>query len=437
MIRAACRRWGLWVLLLVAACGPRPDGDPTASSAPTVEPGWVVSWATAAYNAGPLARGSVFEDGLDDQTVRNVARLSTGGSQIRLRLSNRLGLEPTTFDAVTVARGTGGSTADAATLRRVTFAGRDRVSVEAGGQAVSDPVDLEIGGGQDVVVSLYAAGATGAVTGHRGGGQTVYVSGPGDHTMSPDGTAFTDHARGWLFLEAVDVLAPARVRGAIVALGDSTTIGAASTVDENRRWTDVVARRLANRDEAEPTFSIVNLAISGNRMLSDSPCFGESALARFERDVLAQTGVVAVVLLEGVNDLGHPDGLATASDRIRPCIAAPVVSADEMMTAYLGLAEAARAGGLRIYGGTILPYGGNPSWTPAAEGTRHAINQAILADGVFDGVIDFAAAVVDPEDPTQMAPAFDSGDGLHPGDAGYRAMGDAVDLSLFDPLLAQ
>ncbi len=421
------------VLMVTVACGP-PAGPEPITPAPS---SWVVSWAAATYRAGPLARDSVFERGLHDQTVRNVVRLSVGGSQVRVRVSNRVGDRALSFDAVSIGLGAGGAALDVTRSYPLTFEGRAEVTIPAGAHAVSDAVALPVDAGDDLLVSLFASEATGPVTGHRGGGQSVYLSVAGDHTMAAAPAAFPEQALGWLFLEAVDVLAPPNVRGAIVALGDSTTIGAASTPDENRRWTDVVARRLANRVEGEPTFSIVNVAISGNRVLTDSPCFGESALARFERDALGQTGVVAVVVLEGINDLGHPDGLATASDRFRPCVTAPVVSVDDMTAAYRDLVATARARGVPTYGGTILPYGGNQVWTRNAEAERQAINRAILSGQLFDGAIDFDAALADPEDRVRLAPAFDSGDGLHPTDAGYQAMGDVFDLSLFDPLLTR
>lgn len=422
--------------LLLASCSEPPRDDPAANPVPVDGPRWTAAWAASAYDSGPLAAGSTLDVGIANQTLRNVARVSIGGSAVRLRLSNLMGAEPVTFDAVSVGIGEVGAVIVAGSLRAVTFGGRAGVTLRDGARAVSDPVDLALAPGVDVVVSLYSAGPTGRLTGHRGGGQTGFVADGGDATaeVANADQRFAGTAVAWYVLEAIDVLAPPEVQGVVVALGDSTTIGAASTIDANRRWTDVVARRLASVDGG-PTVSVVNAGISGNRVLTSSACFGENAVARLERDVLAQTGVAALFLFEGTNDLGHPDGLADASARIRPCVNAPQVTAEDMVGAYQQIVALARARGLSVFGGTILPYGGYRAWTPAGEAKRETINDWILTSGAFDGTVDFAATVADADDPTRLAPPFDSGDHLHPSDAGYAAMGEAVDLAMFSRLV--
>jgi lysophospholipase L1-like esterase len=240
----------------------------------------------------------------------------------------------------------------------------------------------------------------------------VYASAAGNHAGSAS-LPVASRATSWFLLARVEVSAPANA-GAVVTFGDSITDGARSTTDTNNRWPDHLARRLAaNRGTA---MAVLNAGISGNRVLGDGA--GVSALARFDRDVLMQTGVTHVVVMEGINDFG----LARNN---------PSPSADDLIAGHKQLIERAKARGLRIYGATLTPFEGAAYWTPEGEAKRQALNEWIRKSGAYDGVIDFDAATRDPNAPTKILPAYDSGDHLHPGDAGYKAMGEAVDLALF------
>jgi lysophospholipase L1-like esterase len=223
----------------------------------------------------------------------------------------------------------------------------------------------------------------------------------------------------------VEVLAPTGVKGAVVALGDSITDGASSRPDKNERWTDVLARRLL---ASHTEIAVLNAGIAGNRVLTTSPCWGQNALARLGRDVLAQAGIEAVILFEGTNDIGQPDTRAMENN---PCLSRTQVTADEIIAGYKQIIARTHARGLKIFGATILPYQGFGAWTAAGEAKRVAVNQWIRTSGASDGVIDFDAALRDPATPARMAPQYDSGDHLHPGPAGHEAMGNAVDLALF------
>jgi len=329
-----------------------------------------------------------------------------------------------------------------ATLRprsnhEVTFGGSRSVMIPEGAEVLSDPVSLAVGSGQNLAISLFTAAETGPATVHGSAFQTNYVSGTGNFAADENAAAFVTapnqtagQTKGrtigsWYFLSAVEVLASASAKGAVVALGDSITDGASSRPEKNERWTDVLATRLlAGQNE----IAVLNAGIGGNRVLSTSPCWGQNALARLGRDVLSQTGIKAVILFEGTNDIGQPDTPAAATN---PCLTRTQITADELIAGYKQIVARTHARGIKIFGATILPYQGFGGWTTTGEAKRVAVNQWIRTSGAFDGFIDFDAAVRDPAMPSRMAPQFDSGDHLHPGPAGHKAMGDAVDLALF------
>jgi lysophospholipase L1-like esterase len=223
----------------------------------------------------------------------------------------------------------------------------------------------------------------------------------------------------------VEVLASANVKGAVVALGDSITDGASTRPDKNERWTDVLARRLL---ASHAEIAVLNAGIGGNRVLTSSPCWGQNALARLGRDVLAQAGIEAVILFEGTNDIGQPD---TKVLETNPCLSRTQVTADEIIAGYKQIIVRTHARGLKIFGATIRPYQGFGAWTTTGEAKRVAVNEWIRTSKAFDGVIDFNAALRDPVNPARMAAQYDSGDHLHPGPAGHEAMGNVVDLALF------
>ena len=352
---------------------------------------------------------------VNNQTLRQIVRTSVGGSRVRVVLSNVFGTAPIAVGAADIAPRSGDASVVAASVKPVTFGGSPAATILPGAVLVSDPIDMAVAPLSDLVVDLFLPGELGTgpspVTTHNGASQTNYLSQAGDHTgaaalPSPTRTG------AWFLLARIEVMAPANA-AAVVAFGDSITDGARSTVDTNNRWPDHLARRLAANGRP---VGVLNAGISGNRVLSDGA--GVSALARFDKDVLMQTGVTHVVVMEGINDIG----LARAN---------PSPSAADIIAGHKQLIERARARGLKIYGATLTPFEGAAYFSPEGEAKRQAVNEWIRTSKAYDGVIDFDAVTRDPAAPARFLPAYDSGDHLHPGDAGYKAMGEAVDLALF------
>lgn len=362
---------------------------------------WVGTWASAQLPDGP---------GLRDQTERAIVRASVGGDLVRVRLSNVFGSRPVTFAEVSAAAAVGPACAAVVpgSVRRVRFGRRASVTVPAGAETVSDPIRLRVQPAQDLAISLAVRGATGPATHHSVASATAFLTaaGSGCHVADVDGGPFTEPIGSWLFLAGVDVHTAAA--GTVVAFGDSITDGYQSTADANRRYPDVLASLLDGR------LGVLNQGISGNRLLRDSPVFGVRALDRFDRDVLDQAGARAVVVLLGINDIGH------IPHQLDP---APIVSGLGELTAR------ARGRGLRVVGGTLLPFGDaafDDFSTPAGEVARQAVNRWIRTGGAFDAVADFDRVMASPAHPLRLHPAFDSGDHLHPNDRGYRAMAETV-----------
>lgn len=378
---------------------------------------WVGTWA-AAPQAPPdnAANADSGDAGFSNQTVRMIVRVSIGGEELRVRFSNAFGNTAVTLGDAHVAISGKGAAIVAGTDRALTFSGRDSFTIPPNAIVLSDPVKLHVPALTSLTVSVFAPDATGPATWHPLGRATTYIAGPGDLCVSAD-MPDAKTATSWYWLSGVDVLASQRT-AAIVTLGDSITDGAAATLDANKRWPDVLAEQLAERNDAnsEP-LAVLNEGISGNRLLHDVD--GQNALARFERDVLAQDGVRYLIVLEGINDIGwpHMQGGKYAGD---------AVSADEMIAALRQLAERAHTHGIRVYGGTLTPFGGAFYETPDGEAEREAVNKWIRTSGAFDGVIDFEKVTRDPSQTGKFLSPYDSGDHLHPGDAGYNAMGRAA-----------
>lgn len=387
------------------------------SAGRSATPHWVGSWASSQMRAE--GGGAIPTAALGDLTIRQNVRLSLGGERLRVRLSNAFGTTRLTVDAAHLARATGPASAriepGGAAL---TFAGRPAVTIPPGAEATSDPVSLRVQPLGRVAVSLYLRRAPAVQTSHAWSRAFGWHA-RGNRVAAPDlpGARRDTH---WYFLAGVDVEAPAPA-AAIVTFGDSITDGFGVAHDSDRRWPDLLARRL-QANPATRHLAVLNHGIGGNRVLLNG--FGPSALGRFERDVLAQPGVRFLVLLEGVNDIGTIPR-ATVPER-RAFIG-------RMIAAYERLIGRARARGIRVIGATILPFGGSEHDRPAGihEADRQAINAWIRAPGHFDALLDFDALVRDPANPARMRRAYDSGDGLHPSIAGYQAMADSVPLSLF------
>jgi lysophospholipase L1-like esterase len=383
-------------------------------------PRWIGTWASAQQPIEPA--GTAPDVDLSGVTLRQVVRLSVGGDKVRLRLSNAFGIAPLMLSAVHVARAVspGSPRIDVSTDKAVTFAGGGTVTIPAGADYLSDPIALPVGPRSDLAISIRYDAAPAHQTQHTASHATSWTL-AGDHVAAPDlpGAKTFTH---WLQISGVDVSRASG--GAVVALGDSITDGSWSTTDGNDRWPDVLATRL-QADPRTAGLGVLNVGIGGNRVLLDGR--GPSALARFDRDVLTQAGARYLVVLEGVNDLGT----LTKDQPATPQAHADLVR--RLTAAYAQIIARAHERGLRVYGATILPFGGAVSYHPDAanEADRQAVNAWIRTPGHFDGVIDFEVAVRDPARPDRLLPANDSGDHLHPSPAGYRAMGQAIDLNLF------
>ncbi len=379
---------------------------------------WAATWAAAPMAAAPakLAAPDDFSPaGFDDQTIRDIIWASAGGQAARIRLSNQFGTRPVTFRQIDLGLSAGGPLIFTGTDHRVTFAGRTSVTIAPGATAVSDPVAMTIPAQTDLAVSLYASGPTGPATYHSDAQQVSYVSGPGDYAGSQAAAPFTITSQHWYFLTEVDVQSGAATGATIVAFGDSITDGYRSAVGANDRWPDDLTRRFLARSPGQ-VHPVVDEGISGNRVLASSDLFGASAQARFLADTAGLSGARYVILLEGINDIGYT-----------------LTPAGAIIAGYEHLIAAAHAAGLKIFGATLTPFQGSVYYSAAGDADREAVDRWIRTSGAFDGVIDFDQALRDPADPLRLRPAYDSGDHLHPDDAGYQAMADAISLALFRP----
>ena len=383
---------------------------------------WVPTWG--ASPAPQLAdQAQMREAGLlfDRQTLREIVHTSIAGSMVRVRLSNAYGPSTLEIGAAHLALRQKDSAIVPGSDRALTFSGRSAVAIPPNGEVLSDPVSLETPAAGDLAVSLFIPKAETGSGVHYSAMQTSYV-GSGDLTSAaavPDAVPL----HSWVFLTGIDVEAPVS-SSAVITFGDSITDGARSTTDANQRWPDVLAARLQAR--TGPRIGVLNAGIGGNRILHDGTNvrYGVNALARFSRDVLAMPGVKYIIVLEGINDIGHSGSSAPESE---------AVTADDIIAGLKQLIARAHEKGIKIFGATLTPFEGTASrgyFTPEKEVERKAVNEWIRTSKAFDGFIDFDKAVRDPAHPDRFLPLYDGGDHLHPGDAGYKAMGEAIDLSL-------
>ncbi|GGU32636.1 SGNH hydrolase [Nocardioides albus] len=381
----------------------------TPAQAAPVHP--VGTWGASADEVG----GAVGAAGLTDRSVRNLVHTSLGGSGVRVTLSNAFGDRPVTFTSTHLGLAGDGAEVVPGTNRPMTFEGADEVTVAPGTEVLSDPVDATVPADATLAVSFHVVGESGPITGHDVATQTSYVSGTAGADVAGEeaGAAFTTQISSWYWVESVVVEKPRRVRTAVF-FGDSITDGNGSTAGADRRYPDQVADRLVTSRFAG-RFGVMNEGISANRVLADSTG-GQRGLDRFRRDVLDQPGVSTVVVLAGINDIrwDHAD------------------DASDLITAYRDLIAQAHSEDVCVVGATLTPYEGGSRYTPARDQVRVAVNEWIRTSGEFDGIVDFDAATRDPARPARFLPAYDSGDHLHPGDAGYAAMAEAFDLSLLE-----
>jgi lysophospholipase L1-like esterase len=382
---------------------------------------WVASWATSQMI--PATKDALPATDVTDGTLRQSLRLSTGGGKIRVRLSNAFGTEPLKLSGahVALAAAPGSARIDPASDRALTFSGRPEVTIPAGAEYLSDPIDFPAAPLANLAITLRFDGAPPAQQTSHPGSRTTSWFGTGDQLAAAELTGGKSIDR-WFVISGVDVQ---RTAGAsLVTFGDSITDGYGVTTNGNNRWPDILAARL-QADPRTKGVGVLNAGIGGNRLVLDG--LGPNAMARFDRDVLNQAGVKYVILLEGVNDLGTLTREQPASPEAHAALVA------RMTTSYDQMIRRARERGIKIYGATVMPYGGSGYYHPDAvnEQDRQAINAWIRTPGRFDAVIDFDKLMADPANPNKLSPAYDSGDGLHPSLAGYKAMADAVPLDLF------
>lgn len=421
---------GLLVVAAVGSClAPLSMAQLAPAGAQESGTRWVVTWGSAPIAPGLTTINALFDNDLsrsfENQTIRHIVHTSVGGKRVRIRLSNAFGFEPLRIGAAQVALRRADASIYPGTSRRLTFSGQASILVPAGAVAVSDSVDFEVPGASDLAVSLYLPALTEPATYHEVTSQTSYVTGPGNFVGATDlpGAAPTTST---FYLSVVEVL-PSESIGTLVALGDSITQGGGSTLNENRSWPDRLSARL-NPVPHRPRLSVVNQGVGCGRLLFD--ICGPNGAARFDRDVLAVTGVRHVIVALGLNDLMLPSILPLFG---KDAFAAETVSAADIITGLHQLTLRARARSIRIYGATITPNGSSTvpgAFTPEIEAKRQAVNRWIRTGGAFDGVIDFDAAIRDPADPTRMLSTLDA-DGVHPNDEGHAAMANAINLSMF------
>ena len=392
--------------------------SPTAASASSS--GWVETWAAAPTKPTQMVANRA-DDGFRDQTIRNLLFTSVGGQEVRIRLSNLYGDRPLHIGAA----GVGAVASDgnlSGSAYPVTFNGSRSVVVPAGQEVVSDAVAMPVSPLEDLAVSVYVPQATGPATLHFFSQQDNYLA-PGNHVSDTSDHAYQIRDTSWYFLDGVEVLGADKRAGTVVAFGDSITDGIGSTDGADDRWPDFLARRLdAKYGNQAP--GVLNEGLGGNRVLNPSACYGASGVARFNQDVLDQPGVRAVIVLEGINDIGYGE------DADVGCVAPTTnVSAAQIIGGYKKMIAMAHAHGIKIIGATLTPFESSWFWTVGGQAKWTAVNHWILTSGAFDGVADFARVLADPGNPNYINPAYDSGDGLHPSDAGYQAMADAISLS--------
>ena len=405
--RAGLPLAALAAILVVGPVSAAPKPKPAVAAAPLST--WSAAWAIAPLPSVAVARPNEVRS-FSDVTVRQVMRLNLGGEAIHLRLTNELSERTLKVGAMSVALAGADGKLQGAPIP-VTFGGKAEASIPPGAPLLSDPIALPVKAMDHLSVSTFYVEPT-APAGHR---VRLFVSPQGNHVGKAE-IAGEQATRGPGLISGVEVRGPSQ-RPVVVAIGDSITEGARSTPDADMGWPEQLAARIAARGGE---VGVVNVGISGGRLLREVS--GPSALTRFDRDVLSTPGLSAVVVLEGINDIGRA---------AQPGYASEAVTAEELIAGYRQLIARAHARGVKIYGGTLLPFEGAMYFHAAGETTRQAVNAWIRTGGEFDGVIDFEAAMKDPAKPSRMLEGLHSGDFLHPGDAGYARMAETADKALF------
>lgn len=379
---------------------------------------WATTWSMSPSSFPPaFPPAADAADTFTDQTLRQIIHTSAAGDTVRIRLSNIHGDKPLQIGAVTIALQAAGASIVAESLQALTFSQRSSFTIPRGAVAISDPISFAVPAMSNLSISIYLPAGSGAATSHLATQQTNYVSGPGDFSSSTD-IPDASEIVVWNYLTAVDVGRNDAI-STIVTVGDSITDGVGSSRDSNNRWPNFLVKRLASATDM-PVFAVANAGLSGNRVLHENlPRFGENLQARFERDVLALSGVSHVVLMEGINDIGMVSMFPGEE-----------VSADDIIAGYRQIIARVKARGIKIIGATLTPYEGAAYYNVQGENKRQQVNNWIRNSGEFDGVIDFEDALKDFTYPLQIISDF-TADNLHPNDAGYEAMANVIDLDLF------
>ena len=385
---------------------------------------WIATWGASPFaflSFNNAAAPAPFQN----QTVRQIVRISVGGKRLQVRFSNEIGAAPLHIGAATVAVVAKEALIRPETLHKITFGGADGITIPPGAPALSDAVDLPVAALTELAVSIYLPDTAEASTVHMG--RTAFVSPAGNFTAAADLPGAVKSANQ-VYLTGIYVQA-AKAPGVVVALGDSITDGAASTPYSYNSWPDHLAARLAGQGARYRQMAVINEGISGNQLLANGA--GISTLSRFDRDVLATPGLTHIVVLIGINDIGI-SGRQFPGSTAPP---APMRTAEDLIAGYRQLIARAHAHTppIKIYGATLTPFAGTFEgyYTPEKDKIREAVNRWIRASGEYDGFIDFDKAIQDPAHPDHMVPAYDSGDKLHPGDAGYKHIAESIDLGLF------
>lgn len=392
--------------LLMTACGETETGDTSDDLK------WMGTWSTSQQLVEP--RNMPPDPGLNGNTIRQVVHVSLGGERLRVRLSNTFGTQPVKIDAAHIASSTGGSAIKTETDRSLEFGGKSAITISPGEAVLSDPFSFKLEPLSNVAITLHIAEISSDVTGHPGSRTTSYIQ-TGNHVSAPEmpEAAQTDH---WYLIDAIDVMAP-DTAAAVATLGNSITDGRGSGTNKQNRWPDELARRLQNNPQTQHV-AVLNQGIGGNCVVLE--CIGPPALSRFQRDVLDQTGVRWLIILEGINDIGQTKGDEEAEK----------VSQD-LIAAYQKLISQAHSQDIKVYGATLMPFGGSFYDRPEREKARQEVNDWIRNSGAFDAVIDLDKALRDPDNPTRLLPAADTGDHLHPNETGHQMMAEAIKLTLF------
>jgi lysophospholipase L1-like esterase len=381
-------------------------------AAPVSSENWIGTWSASPVQ---FQETGISHDGFNNTTLRMIVHPHIDGSKVRIKLSNTFGIKPVTFNSVHIALQDEDASILRGTDRKVTFkSGQSAVTIWPGTEVLSNPIDLQIVDCHNLVVSLYIAGTSGPTSWHPVANQTTYISNPGNHVAELQASEYVKTVNSWFWLTGVEVVPDDAVKGTLVIFGDSITDGNNSTVNANHRWPDYLAQRI-RRESPQYQLAVLNQGISGNRLVTDTPNCGIKGLDRLERDVLQQNELKVVIFLLGINDIGNGN-----------------YDAEQVITGMKEVIKRVRAKGARIYGGTLTTFAVYRAgyYTPQGELTREKVNNWIRTSSAFDGVIDFDQVLRDPKRPLMMLSQYDSGDHIHPNDAGYEAMANAVDLGI-------